>query len=380
MPSITDNQNKPAKPKVTLAAPSPLANLSQGKNAGSMIGGTTSIASNVLANKNSSPLANLPLGKGAGSKKDEFVLNTAMPPPAHESMQTSPPANQDRKRRKKRLESEDDSNDGNTTDDALNHSEPELGKKKNKKADTAKVKMAKLETENIRLLGKVDKLERTLGEHMKLIIALTDKVDNLPVNLAPVTAPPPPKQLFTSLFNPEPVASPPPLTIEERNIFHAIRVDQLDSANRENNILLMGVERPDSTLNPNDKAAADNSRIQSIFSNIGLDPRMIKSWYRFNKKNDSIHEPIIKVELYYKQDVATVLKASRRLKDSSSTSKVYINLDLTPAQRQAEKELITIRNDLNKKIQLPKTHYFGIRNGVLKKIPLAPLSNQHVKY
>ena len=107
---------------------------------------------------------------------------------------------------------------------------------------------------------------------------------------------------------------------------------------------------------------------------------MIKSWYRFNKKNDSIHEPIIKVELYYKQDVATVLKASRRLKDSSSTSKVYINLDLTPAQRQAEKELITIRNDLNKKIQLPKTHYFGIRNGVLKKIPLAPLSNQHVKY
>lgn len=111
----------------------------------------------------------------------------------------------------------------------------------------------------------------------------------------------------------------------------------------------MGVPEPSPDLDTEAKISKDKNRLTDLFVDLKLDPNTIKSFYRFRRTPNSIHVPIIKVELHNKDEVARCFRASHRLKDLHVTSghKIYMNPDLTPIQRQ-EKILITNRNELNK--------------------------------
>lgn len=154
------------------------------------------------------------------------------------------------------------------------------------------------------------------------------------------------KPLFTSLFNSVTETNTPKPPSTEEQFLHAVRVEQLDSISRECNILLMGVASPEEHVSTDDKVKEDNTKIHNLFTDINIDPSLIKKWYRF-KKTNSIHEPVIKVELYSEADVTIALRASRGLRVNQKYSKVYINPDLTPAEREAEKVHIAARKEAN---------------------------------
>lgn len=227
----------------------------------------------------------------------------------------------------------------------------------------AKDKLTKLEAESLSLSSRINILEKVVVDFGDLFTNLAKLVDQLQTNATTQ-----PKPLFTSLLDSPETASPHQPTPEERNIIHAVRVEQLNCNSRENNILLMGVVSPSDDLDQKTKLNIDKKNINDILNTVGLKSTSIKSFYRFKKTPNSIHQPIIKVELYNKDDVSYCIKESWKLKGLTGPSKIYINRDLTPIMRQAEKILITKRNDLNKQRPSDCTYYYGIRNGTLKKI------------
>ena len=62
--------------------------------------------------------------------------------------------------------------------------------------------------------------------------------------------------------------------------------------------------------------------------------------------------------------------ANKGLRTSSKFDNIYINKDLTPAQRISEKNRRNERNKLNsgRTVKETKLFYYGIRDGIIKKI------------
>ena len=154
-------------------------------------------------------------------------------------------------------------------------------------------------------------------------------------------------------------------TQNEINVLNAISFERKDIESREKNVLFMGVK---STTDEQAK-----SSIEIIFDDLSIDKTKIASVYRFKQNQNQKHPPIIKVCLNNKNDRLIVLKAGKALKNKASYDKVYINPDLTIAQRNLERELILERNTLNaeRKASLTEENrkfYYGIRNGLVKEI------------
>ena len=117
------------------------------------------------------------------------------------------------------------------------------------------------------------------------------------------------------------------------------------------------------------KIESDKSLVHDLFDKINISKQKIKSIYRFNKKNESNYPAIIKVELNDADDKNYILKASKLLKSIENYKQVYINNNLTPAQRKIEIELIKARNTANdeRSSEQKSKLYFSIRSG--KVIP-----------
>lgn len=153
-------------------------------------------------------------------------------------------------------------------------------------------------------------------------------------------------------------------------MLNAITTERNDIDYRDKNVLIMGIR--DIT---DDQV---KSTVNDIFNEIGMTKdTAITSVYRFKQNPNNPHPPIIKVSLASKEDRLTVLKASKALRTSTKFVKVYINPDLTVAQRNLEKNLITQRKSLNERRMRSnneddKKFYYGIRNGMIKRIPCAP--------
>ena len=161
-----------------------------------------------------------------------------------------------------------------------------------------------------------------------------------------------------------PESAPSP---DDVRIVHALRVNDLETTKRENNILLMGVAVPQESVV--DKTAADNVTVNNILKTLKIETKQVKSIYRFNTKNDK-HPPIIKVTLDSKLAAQSAVRSGKLLKNynTENSTNVYVNPDLTPLQRQGEMALITERNNLNKALSPDSDYYFGIRSGQLKRI------------
>ena len=197
--------------------------------------------------------------------------------------------------------------------------------------------------------------------------------------LSPVVQPPPIfdsclKVASANIYN----AQQTRLNANEVNLLTAVTIEKNESYSREKNILIMGA--PDAPASRTNVAANyEKEMVNNILGVIGVQAEW-DSIYRFMTTPNSKVPGIIKLAMKTKVIRNEMLKASVKLRnytgaDNAGLSKVFINPDLTLAQRIREKELITERNALNedRKVSdnpVDKTFYHGIRNFQLTKIKI----------
>jgi len=253
---------------------------------------------------------------------------------------------------------------------------------------TTKERVTCLEAHNKKLATSVADLLKTVQAMQTQIDTQKDVISELKgmfkeltdaAKLSPVVQPPP---IFESYLKVASAnihnAQQTRLNANEVNLLTAVTIEKNDSYSREKNILIMGV--PDAPASrTNDAADYDKEMVNNILGVIGVQTEW-DSIYRFKTTSNSKFPGIIKLAMKTKERRNEILKASVKLRnftgaDNAGLSKVFINPDLTLAQRIREKELITERNALNEARKASdnpgdKTFYYGIRNFQLTKIKI----------
>lgn len=166
------------------------------------------------------------------------TISASLPAPTMQPPKRTPPRQRVTKRTK-RLSEGNESSEFEGTMSCIE--EPKKRPYKTKGAD----KLNKLEATNRDLLIRVKNLETVVLDYGELYKNMSKKLDamTLLMNQLPTT-PQVTKPLFTSLFDSDLTKGPQQVSTDERNIIHAVRVEQLDCTSRENNVLLMGVIAP----------------------------------------------------------------------------------------------------------------------------------------
>jgi hypothetical protein len=119
-----------------------------------------------------------------------------------------------------------------------------------------------------------------------------------------------------------------------------------------------------------EKEEEDILKIQEIFTELNLNNIKVEKHYRIKSSKPDANKPsILVVELSSKTEQAQVLQESRNLNNLVAyKDKVYINPDLTIAERASLRMLLTERNKLNKIETDGKTPFrWIIRNDKLEK-------------
>ena len=119
-----------------------------------------------------------------------------------------------------------------------------------------------------------------------------------------------------------------------------------------------------------EKEEEDILKIQEIFTELNLNNIKVEKHYRIKSSKPDANKPsILVVELSSKTEQAQVLQESRNLNNLVAyKDKVYINPDLTIAERASLRMLLTERNKLNKIETDGKTPFrWIIRNDRLEK-------------
>lgn len=166
------------------------------------------------------------------------------------------------------------------------------------------------------------------------------------------------KPLFSDLFN---GSTKKNLENTEINVLNAISVEQGEIKRKEKNIIIYG-------LNTND--ANSKSDVEKVFDEIKVDKALINKVVKFKRNNDTNKTAPILVELTNKDVRIEIVKAAKKLKESTSFRNVFINFDLTIAQQALTKQLINERNKLNRELkeQDINNYYYGIRNNKIIKL------------
>jgi hypothetical protein len=92
---------------------------------------------------------------------------------------------------------------------------------------------------------------------------------------------------------------------------------------------------------------------------------------RFTNEKNNGKPNLVLVELNNKEDRFSIMKAAKSLKDNETYKDVFINFDLTPAQRVMQMELNKKRKELNDKDKTKEAtvdYYWGIRSNKIVKI------------
>ena len=135
---------------------------------------------------------------------------------------------------------------------------------------------------------------------------------------------------------------------------------------KQKNVIIVGVEEVKNSQGEID-VEADKRVVESILREIGtqgIAPSYVK---RLKSKRENHPGPIL-VELPYKEDRKLVLTASRALRSSSTFKNVYINPDLTPAQKRLDSELRKERDVLNSPVKLDDPFRWGIRRNRVVRV------------
>lgn len=219
------------------------------------------------------------------------------------------------------------------------------------------------------LKSKLESKDTIIDNLVNKVNTLSNDVQELKTKQAQFSAVPKP---FNTLFKSPETSNKEAPTTEKVNLLHALRVEASDVTSRESNILIMGASSPETSLSTTEKNNFDKNTVDKILNTLKVDSNQVKNIYRFNKKSDSIHPPIIRVTFQTKETAHKALKSGKLLinyKDETN-SKIFVNPDLTQSQRLAEKVLIKERNRLNDDRQDSEklVYHYGIRRGIIRKI------------
>lgn len=155
------------------------------------------------------------------------------------------------------------------------------------------------------------------------ITSLKDKTNTLEVNNTST------QPLFSELFKQKP-------NEHEIRVLASVTREQKDIEKRENNLILFNV--PESNKdNTEDVRKDDEEKVVSILSEIEANQNCFKKIYRMKKSTKSLKPAPIVLELHNSTEKNNILKCAKRLKSSESYKNVYINPDLTIAQREVYK-------------------------------------------
>jgi hypothetical protein len=316
------------------------------------------------------------------------VLTNSMGPPAAAHVVTSALTTvaQNRNQRtfnlKKKRGDEDyqvsESESENAESDNSQSKKPRMGGTATTTTSTTKERVTRLEAHNKKLANNVAYLLKTVQAMQTQIDTQKDVTSELKGMFKELTDSP----IFESNLKVASAnihnAQQTRLNANEVNLLTAVTIEKNDSYSREKNILIMAV--PDvPTSRTNDAADHNKEMVNNILGVIGVQAEW-DSIYRFKTTPNSKFPGIIKLAMKTKVSRNEMLKASVKLRkytgaDNAGLSKVFINPDLTLAQRIRKKELITKRNALNeaRKVSdnpVDKTFYYGIRNFQLTKIKI----------
>jgi hypothetical protein len=175
------------------------------------------------------------------------------------------------------------------------------------------------------------------------------------------------KPLFSDLFKSKETEN---MSFEVKNIYN-IQQDLLERDNKKNNIIIYGL--PIDKFENNDiDFDSDNLKIDKMLTKVSVDLSKIVKFKRLINKSGIITNPPILIEFKEYNEKINLLKKSSEIRKFSEYEKIYINEDLTTAQRIINKDLIQLRNNLNTQHNTKDVnvnYYYTIRNfKVVKKL------------
>ena len=135
---------------------------------------------------------------------------------------------------------------------------------------------------------------------------------------------------------------------EQRNVINSVASDIRERQRNEKNVCIFGLAQSLKVI-PAERATEDREKVEEIFSKINVSPSIVK-FHRFKPRNESV-PGLVLVELASKEERNEVLRAAKRLKEEINFERVFINPDLTLAERELSKELRQKRDELNEKLK-----------------------------
>lgn len=168
------------------------------------------------------------------------------------------------------------------------------------------------------------------------------------------------KPLFSSLFD---GGSKQSLIETEINVLNAVCVESEQIKKKENNVIIYGLANSDD----------DKKRVENVFNHINIESSVIKRVQRIKSKSTTNDKPApLLIELSNKDLRFKILKSAKNLKQSTEYNNVFINLDLTVAQRAHHKNLIKQRIEKNAILKQNNVtdYYYGIRNNRVEVIKI----------
>ena len=152
------------------------------------------------------------------------------------------------------------------------------------------------------------------------------------------------------------------------------RAEVNDAIKRQNNLIISGLPLPTST-DKEQRDKDDKAQIDRVLNELDVDRHGIRRSRRLNNKNGQQSNLVI-VELDCEEARNNALKNSVKL----AKTKIYVNRDMTDAERQAERKLRAERNRKNNELEhsdgkfkfglddQKRKFYYGIRSGIVKRI------------
>ncbi|RNA13660.1 RNA-directed DNA polymerase from mobile element jockey-like, partial [Brachionus plicatilis] len=146
--------------------------------------------------------------------------------------------------------------------------------------------------------------------------------------------------------------------------------------NKENNIVVSGLnERDNGTAE--EKENHDSEELKAVLDLIGINSDHVKRRVRIRKTRPSNKPALLLVEFDKKNVQESALRGAKKLKDEENMKNVFINKDLTTAEREAEKEMRIERDNRNAALdsvgegrlrygtENGRQYYWGIREKIL---------------
>jgi len=205
-------------------------------------------------------------------------------------------------------------------------------------------------------IERMDKLQKDFNDYKKIndpdaLSARIDTISTKNANLKTSTAESAAKSSLLqspwSSFKFKPVAIDSQNTQIVCDLHNAVAEEQSERESRESNLLIFGLPECESS---SEEERQEKSKLSAneVLTVLGVDMNKIKSYHRFRKSNSS-KPSIIKLQLQNPSDRFTIIKKAKELRlKGESYSKVFINFDLTFAQRNLRRQLVTDFKEKNR--------------------------------